>query len=63
MPKRTNDQRAAQPPEDTQKMYARAYAARLAKQVTEKAEAPVDFRHEPKSATASADLSAVLRMR
>jgi hypothetical protein len=38
MPKKTNDQRAAQPPEGTQKMYARAYATRLAKQVTEEAE-------------------------
>jgi hypothetical protein len=38
MPKKTNDQRAAQPPEGTQKMYARAYATRLAKQVTEEAD-------------------------
>jgi hypothetical protein len=38
MSKKTNDQRAAQPPEDTQKMYARAYATRLAKQVTEEAD-------------------------
>lgn len=33
MPKSTKNARNAPPPEDTQKLYARAYAARLAKQV------------------------------
>jgi len=40
MPKKTNDPRGVRPPEDTQKIYARAYASRLAKQVTEEAQGP-----------------------
>ena len=33
MPKSRKEVRKAPPPEDTQNLYARAYAARLAKQV------------------------------
>jgi hypothetical protein len=38
MARSTKEQRAARPPEDTQNLYARAYAARLAKQVAEELE-------------------------
>ena len=38
MTKSTKEPRGPQPLEDTQKMYARAYASRLAKQVAEEAE-------------------------
>ena len=38
MAKSTKVLRSPQPSEDTQKMYARAYASRLAKQVAEEAE-------------------------
>ena len=40
MTKSTKELRGQQPSEDTQKMYARAYASRLAKQVTEEAQGP-----------------------
>ena len=38
MPKSTKEPRGARPPEDTQKIYAHAYGARLAKQVEEELE-------------------------
>ena len=38
MPKSTNELRDARPPEDTQKIYAHAYGARLAKQVEKELE-------------------------
>ena len=38
MPKNTKAPRDARPPEDTQKLSAHAYAARLAKQVAEELE-------------------------
>jgi len=38
MPKNTKEPRDAPPPEDTQKLYARAYGSRLAKQVAEELE-------------------------
>jgi hypothetical protein len=38
MPKSTKELRDARPPEDTQKIYAHAYGARLAKQVEKELE-------------------------
>jgi hypothetical protein len=35
MPKNTKESRNTRPPENTQKLYARAYGSRLAKQVAE----------------------------
>jgi hypothetical protein len=38
MPKSKQDKRQTRPAEDTQKLYARAYGARLAKQIGEELE-------------------------